>query len=291
MKKTILSLIMQFAVLTNFSQTPDSIAIVQLRQTVGNLQKELKNQKNDFSKKLSAANESIENLQSQIDSQKQTIDVFADSLVIKITENAQNANEQIAGVSANVSKKTLFGIIGGMILLLLSVALFVWLYRKQKTSRADIIGKLEKQKTTIEEQLVKEFAKQAEIMQSLVETLHATSLPTTATTEPDHSLALKLADEIILMERNISLMDDNTKGLKQLNRSIGKLKDNLAANGYEIPELLGKPYNEGLKVIVINSNYNEKLQSEEKVISKIVKPQVNYNDKMIQAAQIELNVG
>ena len=35
-------------------------------------------------------------------------------------------------------------------------------------------------------------------------------------------------------------MDSKTKGLKQLQASVGKLKDNLSANGYEMPELLGK---------------------------------------------------
>jgi hypothetical protein len=148
---------------------------------------------------------------------------------------------------------------------------------------------LEKTKSSVEEKLVKEFAKQAEIMGSLTKTLQAT--PTVANAEPDHSLALKLADEITLMERNISLMDSSTKGLKQLNRSIGKLKDNLAANGYEIPELLGKPYNEGLKAIITNTIQDENLEKGVELISKIIKPQVNFNDKMIQAAQIEVSVG
>jgi hypothetical protein len=111
------------------------------------------------------------------------------------------------------------------------------------------------------------------------------------TADPDHSLALKLADEITLMERNISLMDASTKGLKQLNRSIGKLKDNLAANGYEIPELLGKPYNDGMKAIITNTVQDETLEHGVELITKIIKPQVNYQDKMIQAAQIEVSVG
>jgi uncharacterized membrane-anchored protein YhcB (DUF1043 family) len=289
MKKTILFLITLFAAIQLFAETLDSTAFVQLQQTVGMLQTELKNQKADFSKRISTANETIKNLQNEISPQKQTVAVLADSLGVQITETAQNVNEQIAGVSENVSKKSLFGIVGGVVLLLLSVALFVWLYRKQKASRADIIGQLKKQKTTIEEQLVKEFAKQAEIMEPLAKTLQAT--PTVVNAEPDHSLALKLADEITLMERNISLMDGSTKGLKQLNRSIGKLKDNLAANGYEIPELLGKPYNEGLKAIITSTLQDENLEKGVELITKIIKPQINFNDKMIQAAQIEVSVG
>jgi hypothetical protein len=176
---------------------------------------------------------------------------------------------------------------------LLSIVLFVWLRKTQKSDKIDLIAQLTKTKSSIEESLIKDFCKQAESMDGLLDALKQlkTNVSTHASTEIDHSLVLKVADEITLMERNITLMDNSTKGLKQLNRSIGKLKDNLAVNGYEIPELLGKPYNEGLKVIVINSVYDENLQKDEKVISKIIKPQVNYNDKMIQAAQIELNVG
>lgn len=48
-------------------------------------------------------------------------------------------------------------------------------------------------------------------------------------------------------------MDKDVKGLKQLSRSVQKLKDNLNANGYEIPELLGKQFNQGMKLIVVSS--------------------------------------
>jgi hypothetical protein len=86
-------------------------------------------------------------------------------------------------------------------------------------------------------------------------------------------------------------MDKGTKGLKQLERSIAKLKDNLSANGYEIPELLGKPYHPGMKVIVVNSIPDENLEKGSEIITKVLIPQVNFNDKMIQTAQIEVSVG
>jgi ribosomal protein S8 len=289
MQKSILSLIALFATITLCAQTPSDTAFVQLQQTVGKLQTELKNQKVGFSKSILAANENIKSLQNEINAQKQTIAVLADSLGVQITETSQNANEQIASVSENVSKKLLLGIVVSVVLLLLSVVLFVWLYRKQKTSRADIIGQLEKQKTTVEEQLVKEFAKQTEIMESLTKTLQATA--TVANAEPDHSLALKLADEITLMERNISHMNQETKGLKPLIRAIDRLKDNLISNGYEFVDLVGKQYNEGMKITIVSSIPDENLEKGIDIITKIIKPQVNHNNKMIQMAQVEVNVG
>jgi len=118
-----------------------------------------------------------------------------------------------------------------------------------------------------------------------------TTLQATPNAEPDHSLALKVSSEINLIERNINLMDAKTKGLKQLQASVGKLKDNLSANGYEMPELLGKQFHQGMKVIVTSSIPDENLDKGSEIISKILIPQVNYNDKMIQTAQIEVSVG
>jgi hypothetical protein len=283
MKKTILTAIILFASLTAFAQTDttatfDSVIIFQLQQNIEQLQADLKNQKANFSKQLSATTDSIAKLQAELGRQKATIAALADSLGVKISETATNAETQIAGVNNSIGNKTLYSIISGAALLLLSVIIFEYLRRKQKSNKTDI-----------EERLIKEYSKQADVMDSLLKTLR--ELPVTAAGEPDHSLALKLADEITLMERNISLMDSNTKGLKQLNRSIGKLKDNLAANGYEIPELLGKPYNEGMKATITNTIQDENLEKGVELITKIVKPQVNYKDKMIQAAQIEVSVG
>ncbi|MDR0755281.1 MAG: hypothetical protein LBF04_07825, partial [Prevotellaceae bacterium] len=287
MKRIILLLNVLLMSLMVFAQTPDSLVIQQLQQNVKQLKTDLRKQKTDFSKQLSSINDSVTNLQSKIENQQQTVATLSDSLEVKISDTQTNATQQVQSMREKINRNTLYWIIAVSIIALLSALLFFLLYKKQEKNRTDIIGQLEKTISTVEEQLIKEFAKQAEVMDSLLKTLR--ELPVTAANgELDHSLALKLADEITLMERNISLMDSNTRGLKQLNRSIGKLKDNLAANGYEIPELLRKPYNEGMKVIVINSIYDETLQKDEKVISKIVKPQVNYKDKMIQAAQIEL---
>jgi FtsZ-binding cell division protein ZapB len=273
---------------------PTDSTIIVLQQEI----KALKSANRQLSSELAGQKKRVQTFSDSVKARFETINVetrrAASLLGDKITQTEQSAQTQIAGVNESVGKKTVFGIISGVVLLMLSVALFAWLYRRQKSNRADIIGQLEKTKSSIDERLVAEFAKSAEVLQSLSQSQNFPSfqnLESLKDSAPDHSLALKLADEITLMERNISLMDPATRGLRQLNHSIGKLKDNLAANGYEIPELLGKPYNDGMKIIVVNSVYDEKLDKGQEIISKIIKPQVNYQDKMIQAAQIEVSVG
>ncbi len=103
----------------------------------------------------------------------------------------------------------------------------------------------------------------------------------------NHDLVIKVADEITRIEKNISRMDD-VKGLKQLKASVSRIKDNLYANGYEIVDLLGKEYNEGMKTIA-NFIIDENMKSEKSIITRIIKPQINYKGIMIQSSQIEVS--
>ena len=66
------------------------------------------------------------------------------------------------------------------------------------------------------------------------------------------------------------------------------MKDNLLANGYEIVDMLGKPYNDGMKVTA-NFIEDEELEEGQKIITAVIKPQINYKGKMIQAANITVS--
>ena len=106
----------------------------------------------------------------------------------------------------------------------------------------------------------------------------------------DHALPLKIADEIVRIEKNLARMDEDVRGVKQLSKAIDRIKDNFVANGYELVDLLGKPYKEGMRV---SANFvpDPDLPEGAKRISRVIKPQVNYQGQMIQAAQIEVSVG
>jgi molybdopterin converting factor small subunit len=243
--------------------------------------------------KLSNANKSIDSLRSNTQDNSSAISETAKQFGIQITTTEQTANKRIDEVGQSLSKNSLYGIIGVLSAILLSGLLYWLLSKRQQTDKTDFIDQLSKTKSSIEESLVKEFGKQTELMDSQLHLIEQqkTTLQATPNAEPDHSLALKVASEINLIERNINLMDSKTKGLKQLQASVGKLKDNLSANGYEMPELLGKQFHQGMKVIVTSSIPDENLEKGSEIISKILIPQVNYNDKMIQTAQIEVSVG
>ena len=99
-----------------------------------------------------------------------------------------------------------------------------------------------------------------------------------------------MADEIIRIRKNLGRMDDKTKGLKQLNASVKRIQNNFAANGYELVDMLGMEYNEGMKVTA-NFIPSEDIETGKQIITRIIKPQVNFSGEMVQSAQIEVSVG
>jgi regulator of replication initiation timing len=298
--KRIISSIFILASVNAFAQTEtltkEDLAkeLQPLKENIQTLQRENRNLKfeiRNLNIKLSNATKSIDSLAVKTQENTSAIIKTASELGIKISATETNANQKITEVSESLSKNTLYGIIGVLSAILLSALLYWLLSKRQKTDKLEVVEQLQKTKSSIEESLVKEFGKQTSLIESELQLLAQQKTASPVSSEPDHSLALKVANEINFIERNLRLMDKGTKGLKQLERSIAKLKDNLSANGYEIPELLGKPYHPGMMVIVVSSIPDENLEKGSEIITKVLIPQVNFNDKMIQTAQIEVSVG
>lgn len=275
--------------------------VILLRTSIQSLQLENNKLNKEISRinaRILSADVAIDSLVKKTEINTNAINKAETKLGLKISNTETNANQKIENVnnslidvSSSLGNKFIYALVGIIMVTLLVGIIYYLLRKKQNLDKSSIIEQLSKTKLSIEESLIKEFNKQTELMDTLGQKLKMNNLEANEKAEPEHSLALKLASEINLIERNINLMDVGTKGLKQLIRSVEKLKDNLAANGYEIPELLGKKYHQGMNVIVITSIPDENLQQEEEIITKILIPQVNYNDKMIQPAQIEVSVG
>lgn len=285
-----------FAQTETLSKDDLSKEVQPLKTTIQFLQKEnlkLKNEIRVLNVKLSNVNESIDSLKTLIKENKTVISKTASELGIKISATENFATQKISDVDKSIRKNSLYGIIGILSAFFLSGLLFWLLSKRQKIDKTEFIAQLQRTKSTIEESLVKEFSKQTELMSTQIQLLEKqnNNPPTLPNSEIDHSLALKVASEINIIERNLALMDNNVKGYKQLKKSVEKLKDNLNANGYEIIDLLGKPYHPGLPVTIINSFPDETLEKDMEIISKILIPAVRYKDKIIQSAQVEVNVG
>ena len=276
--------------------------VLQLQQEVGDISKKIKNQQyiigkqNKLIESLQGENKninrSIDSLSKLIQINSQNIVTNSKELGTKIQETGQRAETQIAQLDNSVERNRLYWIIATLATLLLGGVIYLLLGKRIKSSKTDVETQIRNTKTSLEEESVKLDNKLIEILETQLKLQQEAnkSQPVTSNEKEDHSLALKVADEIIRIQKNLSRMDEKTKGLKQLKASVKRIQDNFMANGYEIVDMLGKEYNEGMKV---SANFvpSENIETGKQIITRIIKPQVNFNGAMIQAAQIEVSVG
>ncbi len=291
MKKTIILPILMLFSLTAFSQIPDSLVFVQLQQNVGQLQIELKNQKNDFLQKLGTADNEIAKLRLEVESEKAVVVALADSLGIKIEQTETTTKDSISKLDKDVSKNRLYWIIGTLATLLLGGIIYWLLGKRILNSKTDVEFQIKNAKMALEKESIKLDSKLVEVLESQLKLKREEKqiASPNSNNENDHSLALKVADEIVRMQKNISKMDDDTKGLKPLVKGIERIQANFASNGYEMVNPLNKDYDERMNIDVINFITDENLSEGKKVITAVIKPQVNYNGVLIQRAQVDVS--
>lgn len=260
-----------------------------------NTEKELRK----LAEKYKESERSIQNLELRIGTQWLKIDSL--QKVCKSLEGAQSIDrEKFNGkieatdnsVRDNKNKlqnRTLWGFV--MIVVLLFIIAVIAFYLKKRiklgVSTIDDVRKAQDALQVAQSKMQEDSVNLDNQMLALIDKqMSASSVAVSA--ETDHSLALKVADEIVRIELNLSRMDASVKGYKQLSKAVERIKNNFAANGYEIVDMLGKPYIQGIKAAVTFVT-DESLEPNVQVISKIIKPQVNYKQEMIQAAQIEVS--
>lgn len=105
----------------------------------------------------------------------------------------------------------------------------------------------------------------------------------------NESQVISLVNELISLSQNQFV--DRSFLNKQEQILLGRVFSNLEKAGYEVMEMLGKEYKEGMEVIAnfVPSN-NPDSDTGKKVITRVIKPQINFKGQKIQAAQIEATV-
>lgn len=234
--------------------------------------------------------------------QLDSLGVFTRENNLAIVESSKSLNnlfnEETTAVKANFSRvdetlnrNQLLWIIGILGLLIIAGLIFFLLSKKIKSSKTDMEDQIIQTRTNLEEEAIKLDEKLLEILSTQLKLQSvpaaAAAVPAPSSNGNDHKLALKVADEIIRIQKNLSKMDETTKGLKQLSASVKRIQDNFASNGYELVEMVGKKYKEGMKASV-SFIQDEDYPDGKRLITRIIKPQVNYNGTMIQTAQIEV---
>lgn len=257
--------------------------------------------------KLSTAYKQIDSLENKTAANEVAISQTKTDLTNEITQSGVASDGKITTVSKDLSKNSLYGIIGVLMAILLSGVLFFFWKKRQDTDKSELINKLDNSKkeinkeiestksslSTIEQKLFEEYNKQVAGIEQLflsISDLNKGKSPASIT-EQDHSLTLKVADEVTRINAFANTLDPTKQEAIALKSSVKRIIDNFKANKYEIVDLLGQKYDDRLNIIVVGESIDSNLNSGEEKITKIIKPLVKFNGEQIQAAQVEISIG
>ncbi len=304
MKHIVLGLLLMSVIKTTNAQDEP---LLNLKKEVSGLQKEVIAIK-ELNKKLNSSlesfkillknqDDSIVNLRSLLINNNEEIKSSIATLKGNLDDNSKQSNRKITELDDSISKRTLYWIIAFLLVALFSSVIYYLLKKRISSESTEVAEKIASTKKILEEEGVRLDNKLISILETQLKLMNENRNDESSgkstnnnVDEPDHSLALKVADEIIRIQTNLSNMDSATKGLKQLAASVKRIQDNFQANGYDLIEMLNKPFDQGMNVVA-NFRPDETLSAGEQIITRIIKPQVNYKGVMIQSAQIEVSQG
>ncbi len=268
--------------------------ITVLKQSINNQHSVIAKQKRELtnlSLKVGNQKNQIDSLKTVTETNANNINKIAEDLGSKIQQSESTSKDGIAKLDKNVNQSRLYWLIATLLTLLLGGILYWLLGKRIQSSKVDVETQIKNTKKSLEEESVKLDNKLVEVLETQLKLKQQEKqvISTTSSKEIDHSLALKVADEIVRMHKNISKMDEDTKGLKPLVKGIERIQANFASNGYEMVNLLNKIYDERMNIDVINFVTDKNLTEGRKIITAVIKPQVNFHGVLIQRAQVDIS--
>jgi hypothetical protein len=202
----------------------------------------------------------------------------------------EDNNRRILGISRMITIRSFVWIFLGMGTLLLGVIAYLILRKKLLLNKRTFEEQISKTREVLESESIKLDSRLMEILEAQLQISKTQIQGPQKENEIDHSLPLRVGEEIHRMRKRIEAMPTDVKGIGALKNSLTRLEEEFNENGYTILDLLNKPWNDGLTV---SARFvpDENLKPGEHVIKKIIKPQINFKGVLIKAAEIEVNTG
>lgn len=302
MKKLIIVVILTIigCQLATAASSIDYSGIDSLEAKCDSLQKKQKQMESDLCKLLDTQKKNeriIQTLKDKNARQRSDIDslsVVCEQLRNELVEESKtladkidNTNKEVQSGEETLKNRSLWGGVIALVIFIITIAIAYILSRRIKSgsSTIDDVRKAQESLRTAQEKMQEESIRLDNQLLAVAQKQLEDTSSCKSSGEPDHSLVVKLADEIARIETNLSKMDKSVKGYKQLVQAKDRMINNVRANGYEIISLLGQDYNDGMQ---FQTRFvpDDTLPEGKRIITGMIKMQVNYNGKMIQPAQI-----
>ena len=298
MKKVQFTTLLLLYCTTLMAQIPDSVLTkTEFHSQISKVSDQIKKlERNNYElqQAILVQKKQIDSITLQLSVVQSYIQQIADSLHITVTNvsstNKQTQN-QIHNINKTITNRTLYWIIGILVFAFLCVIAFIILRNKLSLSTKNLDSQIAKTNETMQNEAIKLDSKLIEILQTQLSILkEERTTKETIKTIIDHKLPLKVGNEIYRMRQRIISMNSDNKALLPLSKSLERLEEEFNESGYEIKDLLNKSYNDGLSVKATFVPSTELKPGEQK-ITRVIKPQINYNDQAIQMAEIEVSTG
>ena len=294
--KNIIALVMLLTVGVCHAQI-DSIYQMQ-KQQIETLEQEnhaLKSDVQRLTRQLNGLQTQINNLSAEVGQKIESQQMALDGISSEVNANAESIANTLATLSERINQadgktdvvadslrgKTTGGIIMVLALFILSVLLFL-LLRKRISKGNLAIEEIDHAQKRLQEESVKLDSKMVELLDGQLKIQYA-KIEKAAV--PDHSLVIAVANEVARIEQNLNNMDTSVRGVSNLKNRASAIIASLNSKGYEIPKLLGEPFHDGYNMDA-EMELDETLPVGTQIIKRVIKPQINYAGKMIQAAKV-----
>jgi len=176
----------------------------------------------------------------------------------------------------------LFAAIALIILLLL---ILYWISGKRNNS---VRSELSNAKAGLEAQINNANADFAEKLERTLSELSNPAEDGVSNLQDNQGLILDFAQQIASMENNIWHLPDNDRVRKRIERATKKMRDTFMSLGYEMPKLLGTKVTDNQTIEIKNRSEDSTIPVGSRVITKIVKPLILFNGKMIQKPTVDI---
>ena len=290
MKRNIVLTLLWVVCQITMANSSDSLKITNLQREVSILKNTVSRLQQDGGRLQGLYQQQAKELDSLRTKQLQhteNVKTLAEKVGADISDANQKIDNNVSTLSNSINSRTWLGALG----ILMAIGLLACAYyilRRKISSGTTTIDKirsaqegLETAQKAMQEESVKLDSKLVELLDKQINS----SIKENKEQKVDHSFALKVGNEIAKIETNLSKMDPEVKGYKQLKQALNHIKDNFNAHGYEIVELLGLDYNDGMP---FEAQFvpDDTLPEGKRIISGITRLQINYNGEMIQSAKI-----
>lgn len=273
----------------------DKKVIDELKKVTGQLNL-LKDSNEELQKTVASQKDQIEQLNEQLTDVRTDLvnaSSSADRSFTAASLERGKINDRVEEIGSSITRNTVLFTLFGLALVLSGFGGFLYLKKRMADfpmpSAVDIgNGKLSRD---VAARLADSNSRDSELLDVLTNTFSL--LQEKAKNEGpsseyvDHKLALKVGDEIHRMRKRIEYMPQEIKGLGALKNSLNRLEEEFNESGYQMHDLLGKQYNDGMRLEARFVD-DPSIPKGSEIITDVLRPQIAYKDKVIQFAKVEV---